>query len=234
MLVDVQTPFDPMNDFLNLDLFPSSSSSSSSPSTPPLFSPDPSFFNFNLDDDFAKLDPLTTSPSMAPYNFLSLADAYSTRSIDGGSSNSPDSLLSTASPPAMFAIDPQLVGTPATSKAFSDFDEDEEFAGDEGDEDLDRIGAPVTPVKAAGHGKLRKGTVQGGGVVKKSSAYSNAKDKENSGNTRDATIDDGKPPDYQKLSSKEKRQLRNKISARNFRVRRKGRCCHRFPYYLFL
>src|ERR1700722_5493765 len=132
------------------------------------------------------------------------------------------------------SLDPQLVGTPATSKAFSDFDEDEEFAGDEGDEDLDRIGAPVTPVKAAGHGKLRKGTVQGGGVVKKSSAYSNAKDKENSGNTRDATIDDGKPPDYQKLSSKEKRQQRNKISARNLRVRRKGRCCHRFPYYLFL
>ena len=30
------------------------------------------------------------------------------------------------------------------------------------------------------------------------------------------------PEEYAKMSSKEKRQLRNKISARNFRVRRKG------------
>ena len=30
------------------------------------------------------------------------------------------------------------------------------------------------------------------------------------------------PEEYKKMSSKEKRQLRNKISARNFRVRRKG------------
>lgn len=32
------------------------------------------------------------------------------------------------------------------------------------------------------------------------------------------------PEEYRKLSSKEKRQLRNKISARNFRTRRKGEC----------
>jgi hypothetical protein len=37
------------------------------------------------------------------------------------------------------------------------------------------------------------------------------------------------PEEYKKLSSKEKRQLRNKISARNFRVRRKGK-----PHTLFL
>jgi len=30
------------------------------------------------------------------------------------------------------------------------------------------------------------------------------------------------PEEYKKMSSREKRQLRNKISARNFRVRRKG------------
>ena len=40
----------------------------------------------------------------------------------------------------------------------------------------------------------------------------------------DAIDDDWRPTleEYQKMSSKEKRQLRNKISARNFRVRRKG------------
>lgn len=32
------------------------------------------------------------------------------------------------------------------------------------------------------------------------------------------------PEEYKKMSSKEKRQLRNKISARNFRERRKGEC----------
>jgi len=55
-------------------------------------------------------------------------------------------------------------------------------------------------------------------------------DKENDAKTEDDGIGpliNGKPADYQKLSSKEKRQLRNKISARNFRVRRKG-------VYLFL
>jgi hypothetical protein len=42
--------------------------------------------------------------------------------------------------------------------------------------------------------------------------------------TMDAADDDWRPTmeEYQKMSSKEKRQLRNKISARNFRVRRKG------------
>ena len=41
----------------------------------------------------------------------------------------------------------------------------------------------------------------------------------------DAIDDDWRPTleEYQKMSSREKRQLRNKISARNFRVRRKGR-----------
>lgn len=41
--------------------------------------------------------------------------------------------------------------------------------------------------------------------------------------TADAADDDWRPTmeEYQKMSSKEKRQLRNKISARNFRVRRK-------------
>ncbi|PWN50730.1 hypothetical protein IE53DRAFT_81292 [Violaceomyces palustris] len=37
------------------------------------------------------------------------------------------------------------------------------------------------------------------------------------------------PEEYKKLSSKEKRQLRNKISARNFRTRRKGKPRHHPP-----
>jgi hypothetical protein len=51
----------------------------------------------------------------------------------------------------------------------------------------------------------------------------------------DAIEDDWRPTleEYQKMSSKEKRQLRNKISARNFRVRRKGRMpSHALEYYL--
>lgn len=124
----------------------------------------------------------------------------------------------------------------------------------------------VAPVKAAGHGKARKGTVQSGGVVKKTTgvlpkekenpsssfassskktsqnpvvptalfttslpsphSYNSSKAESEAGDNDD---DDDLPHDWRpspevfaKMTSKEKRQLRNKISARNFRVRRKG------------
>ena len=110
----------------------------------------------------------------------------------------------------------------------------------------------IAPVKVGGHGKARKGTVQSGGIAKKApapaplpptstlvpvvTAASTAakKDKENKKAAREASREvedddddlpaDWRPPPevFQKMSSKEKRQLRNKISARNFRVRRKG------------
>ena len=122
----------------------------------------------------------------------------------------------------------------------------------------------IAPVKAAGHGKSRKGTVQSGGVVKKTTgslhkekespsssfASSSRKTSQNpvvstalfttslpsphtsskaESEVGDNDDDDDLPHDWRpspevfaKMTSKEKRQLRNKISARNFRVRRKG------------
>ena len=221
----------------------------------------------------------------------------------------------------IMGIDPQLVGTPSTSKAMSDFEEEEaeeeEDADDDNDADADvsasaspssassppvikskarssktaaaakekekvpareKLTLTIAPVKVGGHGKARKGTVQSGGVVKKSAAAAPsllsvaARDKENAGpssmpppalpppshstlrsymptnvytHTPNGLVSaGGKPrPDkasgeddeddlphdwrpspevFAKMTSKEKRQLRNKISARNFRVRRKG------------
>nr|WHL46213.1 bZIP transcription factor [Pleurotus ostreatus] len=174
-------------------------------------------------------------------------------------------------------VNPQLVGTPAPSKHEEEDEEREEehsAEDDDDDEEMDfdqppkkkgrstrkstrkttqqqqqapRLTLTIAPVKAGGHGKARRGTVQGGGVVKKSSAGGASPsytpslvvkpiplEKENSSSLpnsnairedRDDDIPaDWRPPPevFQKMSSKEKRQLRNKISARNFRVRRKG------------
>ena len=194
-------------------------------------------------------------------------------------------------------IDPQLVDSPAQSQAQTDFDADstaveEEEEGEaeekEKEEEEEKLVLTIPPVKVGGHGKARKGTVQSGGIVKKSSAHTHAgvKDKENTGvqakktqvkgrgsklppsapaslfapasvptlalpsvvkqpaaslpsppeaHTSQASEhggdddDDELPHDWRpspevfaKMTSKEKRQLRNKISARNFRVRRKG------------
>jgi bZIP-type transcription factor MBZ1 len=89
---------------------------------------------------------------------------------------------------------------------------------EEEDEEEETIATP--PVKFGGKGKSRKGVVQSGGIQKKATVSAVVRDK-------DDPRDDGddwrpSPEEYKKLSSKEKRQLRNKISARNFRVRRKG------------
>lgn len=69
------------------------------------------------------------------------------------------------------------------------------------------------------------GIVQSGGITKQrvtSAVVALDKDPNDTEDWRPT------PEEYKKLSSKEKRQLRNKISARNFRVRRKG------SYYHFL
>ncbi|KAG9219785.1 hypothetical protein CCMSSC00406_0008162 [Pleurotus cornucopiae] len=97
-------------------------------------------------------------------------------------------------------VNPQLVGTPAPSKHEEEDEEREEehsAEDDDDDEEMDfdqppkkkgrstrkstrkttqqqqqapRLTLTIAPVKAGGHGKARRGTVQGGGVVKKSSA----------------------------------------------------------------
>ncbi|KAG6918194.1 hypothetical protein DXG01_015983 [Tephrocybe rancida] len=136
----------------------------------------------------------------------------------------------------------------------------------ETDEEREKLTLIIQPVKVGGHGKARKGTIQSGGIVKKSpppNPVSASLGKENTYNVstpfvvppsftpstayqptniynqgqkkgptseggKDDEDDDELPQDWRpspevfaKMTSKEKRQLRNKISARNFRVRRK-------------
>lgn len=157
----------------------------------------------------------TTSPaSSAPYDFFG--------SLTGGSGNtsSPDTApISAFSPKDMFAIDPTLVGVPSplpTAPHQQHRGSPEQESDDSEDEEDDH--PVVKPVKVGGKGKSsRKGTVASGGIVKRTPGGNAVKDKA-------ANDDDWRPSpeEYKKMSSKEKRQLRNKISARNFRVRRKG------------
>ncbi|KAJ6591756.1 hypothetical protein DFH09DRAFT_1417887 [Mycena vulgaris] len=143
----------------------------------------------------------------------------------------------------MMGIDPQLVGSPVPA-AFTDFDSDStspaSSANAASSPEETAAAETITPVKVGGHGKARKGTVASGGIKKASATpnkennlASNAfmpsttfKPRSSKGDDEDDDDDlpaDWRPPPevFQKMSSKEKRQLRNKISARNFRVRRK-------------
>ena len=170
--------------------------------------------------------------------------------------------------PIQMSIDPQLVDTP--SAATDDQEEEQEPPTVPQRPEQEKLTLTIAPVKVGGFGKARKGTVQSGGVVKKTpNPYLN-KDKENpsipsskkpappkptkqtptslpktspasglfltgdnsayGGSEAGDGDDDDLPQDWRpppevlaKMTSKEKRQLRNKISARNFRVRRKGK-----------
>lgn len=150
-------------------------------------------FSLFLDDDFSKL-PLTHDFSLT---------------------SSPGASSSTDSHSPMFAIDPQLVGTPATSKAPSDFDDDDAESDDD-----DPLPVPKSRPN-------RKGAVMSGGIKKAplpDKENKDGKSKKDIPALRILEPEDWRPSpeEYKKMSSKEKRQLRNKISARNFRVRRKG------------
>lgn len=210
--------------FADFDIPSSSSSSSSRPSPGIAAVVEPQsdldnnlWFNFsNIQDDLFNSKPATSQPITAsPFDFLT----FSNDSPDSGSTGSSGAL----SPP--FAIDPQLMATPATSKAPSDFGDDyaiKEEQGHEEDEDEDEDeDGPLTPppVRHPSKGKDRKSAVHSGGIQKKVHISSVVK-----ADPHDNTADDWRPTpeEYQKLSSREKRQLRNKISARNFRNRRKG------------
>ncbi len=234
-----------LSEYLNADLFtpsmPSSSSAASSSSrasspqspfqsllTPPQSSLPTSFpeiydspnsnnfFNF-LEDEMKLVEPFPTSS--APYDFVGA--------------------LSTTDMQATFAIDPQLMTMSTPSSNTDETDEEEQ-------EQPDTKAVTIAPIKVGGHGKARKGTVQSGGIVKKSSsphplpatskAVSSTSSKENENMDDDDFPADWRPPPevYAKMSSKEKRQLRNKISARNFRVRRKGLFISRSSFMLTL
>ncbi|KAI0269935.1 hypothetical protein BC834DRAFT_819945 [Gloeopeniophorella convolvens] len=207
-----------------MDLFTAQGSATSGSREPspsvstPLFSPLPTvseqnpsdWFNFSLDEDFVKPDPLIPPPvTGVPWDFLT----FSNDTSDSGAASAPSALSPT------FAIDPQLMSTPAPSHATSDMAEDDDRADQvhEEEDEEEELSTPP-PAKVGGKGKSRKGTVQSGGVQKKVAVSAVVRDK-------DELIDGDdwrpSPEEYKKMSSKEKRQLRNKISARNFRVRRK-------------
>jgi len=191
-----------------------------------------SLFNFRYDDgvDYLKNNPMAALSSSAPFDFLggflggSVGDSISSGS-NSGASPTASGTSATQTPFSGFSIDPHLMGTPGPSSAASVVGDEEEEGedDDEAEEDLSFL----APLKVGGKGKGRKGTVQSGGIVKKS-GINEKKDskhgKDDSGELQDSVPDDWRPSpeEYQKMSSKEKRQLRNKISARNFRVRRKG------------
>ncbi|KAH9887320.1 hypothetical protein C8Q73DRAFT_668825 [Cubamyces lactineus] len=239
-------------DFFNMDLLagpsnqapgsggssPSSSPSNSfAPLTPPEIRPmddfsfpSESFFSFSPEDEQSKLSAFAVPPATAPgYDFLSLSsiNQMSSPESSGSGSGSGHSSEAVDSP---VGIDPQLVGTPAPSKAASEFDEEEEGEDDDHYDDMQTIPEDmvIAPLKVGGKGKSnRKGTVREGGIVKRSATAEKKENAKPTGllSTTSTEPDDWRPSpeEYKKMSSKEKRQLRNKISARNFRVRRKGK-----------
>ncbi|KAF5370393.1 hypothetical protein D9758_006920 [Tetrapyrgos nigripes] len=206
-----------------------------------------SFFNF-LDEELKMDQSLGGAASAAPYDFLSTPMASGSSDVD---LNALSALFQPAgnatASSSMMAIDPQLVDTPAASEAGHDETEMAADAVKKTEPTEEKLTLTIAPVKVGGHGKARKGTVQGGGITKKVSSIPSApasasvpapapaapssKNKENRTSPKsvdDDDDDDDLPADWRpppevfaKMTSKEKRQLRNKISARNFRVRRK-------------
>jgi hypothetical protein len=184
-------------------------------------------------------------------------------------SNMGMSILPIDDPIQMRGIDPQLVDTPSVVGE----PEEEQDPSSVPQPEQEKLTFTIAPVKVGGFGKARKGTIQSGGVVKKTPSVYNNKEKEKDnlkigllpsskklapskvakqsptsltktppvsglfltgdnstyGGSDAGGDDDDLPQDWRpspevlaKMTSKEKRQLRNKISARNFRVRRKG------------
>jgi len=207
-------------DFDNFSNFNSNSSSRHpSPAVPTIVEPqsDPTnlWFNFsNINDDLLNAKSTIPQPiTGSPWDFLTFSDV--------GPESGTTSTSGDLSPP--FTIDPQLMATPATSKALSDFGDDDTSKDEHGheEEDDEDDEGPVTPppIRPSGKGKDRKPVVHSGGIQKKVHVSSVVKI-----DPHDIALEDWRPTpeEYQKMSSREKRQLRNKISARNFRNRRKG------------
>lgn len=237
MEVESQVPFSSFEDFFNVDMFaapttsnqsplsglaPSSRSSSSSPRTPPQ---DIDFFKFYGADELSKQDffPNATSPFDLLASITSADPFASTSTSISGSAIGP---ADNASP--VFAIDPQLVGTGTPLNNSSPESVEDQSSQDNGDASPIAATSPEEleiPVKVGGKGKNnRRGTVQSGGIVKKAPVIKERSSSAPQSIEENREPDDWRPSpeEYKKMSSKEKRQLRNKISARNFRVRRKG------------
>ncbi|KAJ7199169.1 hypothetical protein GGX14DRAFT_662207 [Mycena pura] len=204
-----------------------------------------SLFNF-LDEDVKTLDPLSLLSSHPYGDLFAPFPAGGGGSSSGAGGSSPANITEADLANFLGGIDPQLVGSPATDM-FAEFDSDANATSPASSSSQPSASSPeelaIVPVKVGGFGKARKGTVVGGGVKKASASASAAPNKENAGlssfttssiiKPRQTSVgeddDDDDVPDnwrpapevFAKMTSKEKRQLRNKISARNFRVRRK-------------
>lgn len=120
---------------------------------------------------------------------------------------------------------PKMRALPPPGSYNEDDDEDDEDDDEDGDGDMKSVSrnGSLPPVGKGGKGSSARrsasGIVQSGGITKQrvtSAVVALDKDPNDTEDWRPT------PEEYKKLSSKEKRQLRNKISARNFRVRRKG------------
>ncbi len=239
-------------EFFNTELFggssnPTAGSSGSSPRsspsnsftglppTPPepfsindiSLSPSP-FFSIAQDDELSKLSSFVPPATAAGYDFLASYPQMTQMSSPESSGSGSGTFSSSGDSPV--SIDPQLMHTPAGEKPASEFDEEEE--GDDDDLVLDNDDLQSIPedhvlpqMKVGGRGKAnRKGTVRDGGITKRAGSVEKNNMQPAMLSTTSVDPDDWRPTpeEYKKMSSKEKRQLRNKISARNFRVRRKG------------
>ncbi|KAI5888648.1 uncharacterized protein SCHCODRAFT_02637307 [Schizophyllum commune H4-8] len=239
---------DIISEIFNLDLFapatqndshPSSASNDSSPQSQYSHLATPSPIN----------DPLHTFPQTHPgeWDFSSMFGGDQMKDDIFGSGSA---VLSAFEPSPMvdanyaqptMGIDPQLMESPT-----AETDESPEPATAEEQQSSppepqpapkteEKIMLTIQPVKAAGHGSKRQGTVASGGITKtrasrKAPPPSPVVHRAPSPTPSDDMMgeEDWRPsPEVlAKMSSKEKRQLRNKISARNFRIRRKEYITH--------
>jgi hypothetical protein len=166
--------------------------------------------------------PIATAPEL-----FGLASSTSTSPL---TANSPETAIS---PSNLFVIDPSLMSISSQSTTLKtevspphlSSAEEGDISAHEDDDDGESVDSSILAPKVGGKGSHRKGTVVSGGVRKNNGAVMTQAVRRD-----DEPLDDDDwrptPEEYKKMSSKEKRQLRNKISARNFRVRRKGT---RFP-----
>ncbi|GJJ10581.1 hypothetical protein Clacol_004808 [Clathrus columnatus] len=203
------------------------------------FSKPPSHMNFAMPMGMVTQDiaSASTSPvSPTPYDFFGSFSGAGTPGTPMTNDGNTDTSLSPPKP--VFAIDPSLVGAPdsfnqshprlqshTTTLPSIYEEEDSDDSDNEIDAEFDLDEKITQPVKVGGKGKARKGTVTSGGVSKRSTSNNSSTATVKDRAVREKSVPEvdwrPSPEEYKKMSSKEKRQLRNKISARNFRVRRK-------------
>ncbi|KAG8895440.1 hypothetical protein FRC01_012362, partial [Tulasnella sp. 417] len=185
------------------NLFPpasSSDSTSSTAATAPLSLP------FTIDPQ------LVATPAPSHASPLLSTDNEAVSASNHKSSYSPAATSAPVAPPKSPSKN-NSVPRASTASVMDDDDDDSEEDDEEDDED----DLPTPGASGKAKAKAKKGVLSGG-VTKRTQVTSCV--------VRDADSNDPEDwrptaEEYKKLSSKEKRQLRNKISARNFRVRRK-------------